>query len=238
MPEIVSLGPLNADGLLLTVLIAAVAGMGALSLWIRTQPLLKGVPWLDMFGTALFIWGICWKLGFLVWNPALLWERPLSLLVVRSGFWETLAGGAAACIYLLIAARRRQIKLNQLLGVLPYALVPALIVWCSLTSFPYYLPYALIAAGFYIYMIKDARGSASGGGPDLTTYLLGFGFGGLLASLFAASPPGAVLHLTAGLTGLQWLFIALIAAGIFVKPQRAIQTETGSRTVTRDSQTE
>ncbi|GGG24312.1 hypothetical protein [Paenibacillus abyssi] len=213
MPEMVTLGPLTLDGLLLSVLISAAAGLLALTAWMRTKHQLREGPWVDLLFNVIVITGVCWKLGFLIGDPSLLWERPLSLLMVRGSELDALIGLTLSVIYLAFALRKRKLPLQAFLGVLPFALLPSLFIWNLLSAFPYQVPYALLNAILYLYLVRSSN--EEGSAAVLRLYLLGMGFGGLVVSLFAVYPPGELIRTTLGLTGMQWIFIAHGIIGVF-----------------------
>ncbi|MFD0716579.1 hypothetical protein [Paenibacillus sp. GCM10027626] len=231
MPEIVSVGPLRLDGSLLAVLISIVAGLLALAIWIKMRPEKRTGPWVDVFMTAAVIALLGWKLGIVLSDPAIVWQRPAALLIMRGGMMELLIGLAAAAIYLMAGQLRGRIRLWELLAALPFALLPGLVVWSVLHDFPYYIVYAFVWAAVYIWLLWTSAADAVSGRELGRSGLLGLGIGGLAASLFAPITPGGWLQLTLGLTALQWGLIIISAAGALIRPEAdAAATSSGYKT--------
>jgi len=225
MPDIVSIGPLRVDGSLLAVMLSVAAGLLALSLWIRRSSEARNGPWVDVLLTMTLIAIIGWKLGFIVSDPAIVWERPSALLIMRGGTTELLIGLGAGLIYLLQLLLRKKLSLLRFMAVLPFALLPGMIVWSILSEFPYGWPYALVWILVYIWLWRWS----AGGDSDSSEYafslsLRGIGLGGLAASLFASYPPGYLPELTLGLTNGQWLWILIAVVGVLWPSRKSAES--------------
>jgi len=227
MPDIVSIGPLRVDGNLLAVMLAVAAGLLALSLWIRRSSEARKGPWVDVLLTMALIAIIGWKLGFVISDPSIVWERPSALLIMRGGKTELLIGLGAALIYLLQLLLRRKLVLLQFMAMLPFALLPGIIVWSILSQFPYGWPYALAWILVYTWLWRWSEGDesdeADSGEYAFSLFLQGIGFGGLAASLFASYPLGYLPELTLGLTNGQWLWILMAVVGVLWPSRKTVE---------------
>lgn len=225
LPEVIAFGPLRLDAGLLAALIAGAAGFLALKMRLRGHAAgsEQAELWGRLYVNAAIITLLCWKLLFLLREPSMLWERPSSIVIVRGSGFDAMIGLVAAAAYIAYVRSRMRIPGLVTLDVWPFAIIPACLVWTLLKSPLYGLGYAALYALLYVILLRvDAE---AGSGRFAYIALLGSGIGGLLVSLFAPYPPGAVPDLTFGLTSLQWLFVVvgLLAA---LLPLRDKETET------------
>ncbi|WP_116191107.1 hypothetical protein [Paenibacillus taihuensis] len=232
MPEVIALGPLRLDAVLLAALIAGAAGFLAFKIRLRrlagseqseqSKQSKQAELWERLYVNTAIITLLCWKLLFLLRAPSMLWERPSSLVIVRGSGFDALIGLAAAIIYVAYVRYRTRIAGLLMLDMWPFAILPACLVWTLLTNVPYGLGYTVLYAILYVVLLRvDAE---AGSGRFASIALLGSGIGGLLVSLFAPYPPGVVPSLTFGLTSLQWLFIGAGLVGSLL-PVKDKETE-------------
>ena len=105
MPDTIHIGKLVLSGPLLTALIAALAGYGALRLWAARDRGSRSGPWGDLTAGAALTAVVVWKFGVLFREPSLLWEEPrLLLVIVGSGLLAAVA--LTVCTTLLITSGR------------------------------------------------------------------------------------------------------------------------------------
>ncbi|MBW7455499.1 hypothetical protein ACFOLF_25815 [Paenibacillus sepulcri] len=220
MPELVSIGSARLDGLLLTFILSAAAGLGALWLWQRRSPDSPDRVLQDLLFNAVVIALLGWKLAFIIRDPESVWNSPQSLLLVRGSDTDALIGLFLALLYLLLAVRVRKLSWLRLLDTAAMAVLPGSAVWNGLTDFPYRIIYALLFLIVYIYLLRSVQASEPVSGEYGRAGLLGAGIGGLVVSLFAPYPPGDFPDLTAGLSALQWCFILLAAGGALLQVKR------------------
>ncbi|MBW7476836.1 hypothetical protein K0T92_19145 [Paenibacillus oenotherae] len=213
MPELISIGTFRLDGGLLAAFLSVIAGLTALGLWTKRSPDTRNGPWLDLLTNAAVITVIGWKIGFLLHDPALLWERPSSLIIVRGSLSDLLLGLLAAALYMTWTVKRKRISWLRLLDVIPYAALPGFIVWNAITAFPYRIVYMILVIFIYAALLRSQEAGTPGTGDAIRLVLLGAGFGGLVSSLFAAYPQGTWPQMTLGLTLLQWCLIGLAVIG-------------------------
>lgn len=213
MPELVSVGSLRLDGGLLAAFLSVIAGLTALGIWIKRSRETREGPWLDLLTNGSIIAIAGWKLGFLLHDPSMLWERPGSILIVRGSFSDLLVGIIAAALYLAWALRRKRLSLLKFFDALPYAILPGLIVWNAITAFPYRIVYMLLFTVLYIVLLRSQEAGSPGTGDAMRMFLTGIGFGGLTVSLFANYPQGTWPDMMLGLTLLQWCLIGLAVLG-------------------------
>ncbi|GGD47118.1 hypothetical protein [Paenibacillus nasutitermitis] len=228
MPELVSIGGARLDGVLLTYILSAAAGFGALWIWLKKRPDVQDRFSLDLLINAALIALLVWKLAFIVRDPQAVWHSPASLILVRGSSTDALFGLFAAIIYLLIALRLRKLPWRRLMDVAPFAVLPGCVLWNGLSDFPYRLIYAILLLVVYGYMLRVA--AVSGSGESARTAMLGAGIGGLAVSLFAPYPPGTFPELTGGLSALQWCFVLMGAAGALLRSHTGIGSLSGEHT--------
>ncbi|SEP11155.1 hypothetical protein [Paenibacillus sp. OV219] len=203
MPEVIAVGPLRLDSVLLAALIAGAAGFIAIKLKLTGTE--RSELWGQLYVNAAIITLLSWKLLFLLREPSMLWERPSSLVIVRGSGFDAMNGFAASIVYIAYVRYRRRIPSLVMLDTWPFALIPACLAWTLLTDLRYGIGYVVLYALVYAAMLRvDAE---AGSGRLASIALLGSGLGGLLVSLFAPYAPGVVPELTLGLTRLQWLFV-------------------------------
>ncbi|CAB3637251.1 redoxin family protein [Achromobacter sp. ACM03] len=119
MTPAIRIGPLVFPSDLLVLIVAAAIGLLAARLLTRGQesrPDTSTVLW-----RALIIGLVVARLGFVWQFQAHFIENPLRILDVRDGGWAGMAGLAAAWLYTLYAALRRQASRPALLGALALA---------------------------------------------------------------------------------------------------------------------
>lgn len=219
MPELISVGSLRLDGGLLAAFLSVIAGLTALGIWINRSKSTRGGPWLDLMINASVITVVGWKLAFLLHDPAMLWERPSSILIVRGSFSDLLIGIIAASLYLVWALRRKRLSWLKFFDVLPFAILPGFIAWNAITAFPYRMVYMVLFVVLYIVLLRSQEAGVPGTGDAMRMFLIGIGFGGLTVSLFAVYPQGTWPELILGLTMLQWCFIGLAVLGALWRKQ-------------------
>lgn len=223
LPDVIEIGGLALNGMLLTSLIAAFAGYGALWLWTARARESRSGPWGDLTAGAAMIAIVIWKFGVLFREPSLLWEQPRLLLVIVGSSAEAVAGLAAAGLYWIWRARRIGVGLLPALDALAVSAAGGLLVWNALSAFEYRWGYAAVCAVLLALLIgrrepEEAAseagkaagasvGSAGGDAAVLAGYVLGAGC--LAVSLFTVPPPWVRPFELAGLTGTQLLFIAV-----------------------------
>jgi len=220
MPELVAIGGARLDGVLLTYILSAAAGIAALWVWLKRKPDPADRVWLDLLINAALIALLVWKLAYILKDPQAVVHSPASIILVRGSSTDALLGLFAALIYLLLAVRLRKLPWLRLLDAAPLAVLPGCALWNGLTDFPYRLVYAILFLIVYGYLLRAP--AAPGSGESGRTAMLGAGIGGLTVSLFAPYPPGAFPELTGGLSALQWGFILLAAAGALLRSQKGI----------------
>lgn len=227
MPDVIALGPLRLDAILLAALIAGAAGFIAIKLKVAGTE--RADLWEKLYVNAAIIILLCWKLLFLLREPSMLWERPSSLVLVRGSGFDAIVGFAMAIFYIAYVRYRRQIPGLVMLDMWPFAVIPAGLVWTLLTNTLYGLPYTVLYVLVYAMMLRvDA---VPGSGRIASMAWLGSGIGGLLVSLFAPYAPGVVPELTFGLTRLQLLFVGCGLVGALLPlPAPAWDKEKESRT--------
>ncbi|RAP75223.1 hypothetical protein [Paenibacillus montanisoli] len=221
MTEPIAIGPLRLDAMMLAAIGSAAAGLAILKLWLARSPFKEERYWFELAVNAMIWILIGWKLAFLLREPEVLWERPSALIIVRGSGSDTAVGMLLAIVYLGYATRKRRIKALKLLDVLPFALLPACIVWTLITDRWYGIPYAILLAAVYGVLFRTGAAGRAGSGETASLALLGTGIGGLVVSLFAPYPPGELPMLTFGLTTLQWLFILMSLLGIGLPTRRS-----------------
>lgn len=153
MPEVIEIGGLALNGMLLTALIAAFAGYGSLWLWtVRARESRSG-PWGDLTAGAALLAVVIWKFGVLFREPSLLWEQPLLLLVIVGSGAEAFAGLAAAGLYWIWQARRRGVGLLRALDALAVSAAGGLLAWNLLSAIEYRWGYAAVCAALLALLI-------------------------------------------------------------------------------------
>jgi len=229
LPEVIEIGGLALNGMLLTALIAALAGYGALRLWTARARASRSGPWGDLTAGAAVIAIIIWKFGVLFREPSLLWEQPRLLLVIIGSGTEAAAGLAAAGVYWIWQARRKGVGFLPALDAMAVTAAGGLLVWNLLSAFEYRWGYAAVCAALLAILIgrpAPAAGQAAGETPGSAAVLAGYvlGAGCLTVSLFAVPPPWVRPPMLAGLTSTQLLFSA---AGLAAAVLDAYKDRTG-----------
>ena|GEM_PF-627161 len=146
MPEVIEIGGLALNGMLLTALIAALAGYGSLRLWTARERTSRSGPWGDLTAVAALIAIAIWKFGVLFREPSLLWEQPLLLLVIVGSGAEAFAGLAAAALFWIWQSRRKGIGLLLALDALTVSAAGGLLIWNLLSAIEYRWGYAVVCA--------------------------------------------------------------------------------------------
>ncbi|BBH21896.1 hypothetical protein Back11_32410 [Paenibacillus baekrokdamisoli] len=217
MPELLTLGTLRLDGILLTAILSAAVGFIALSIWLKHVGDERKAWWVSLWPNGCLLTLLCWKLAFLFNEPSMLWERPSSLILMRGSAEDAALGIMVALIYMIIAVRKRGITVLSLLDILPFAVLPCCIGFGLLWQNPYLLPYAGLFAALYVVLLRSPGTREAGSGRSAQITLLGAGLGGLLISLFAPYSPGMLPELTVGLTTGQWSFVGLSVLGTLLQ---------------------
>ena len=225
MPDTIHIGKLVLSGPLLTALIAALAGYGALRLWAARDRGSRSGPWGDLTAGAALTAVVVWKFGVLFREPSLLWEEPRLLLVIVGSGAEAAAGLAAAGLYWIWQARRKGVGLLQALDALAVAAAGGLLVWNALSAFEYRWGYAAVCAALLAALIgkrapeaaQPARGAAGeAGGADEREAAGGGGAAGTAAAGMAAlkrgNDAGCAAVLAGYVLGAGCLAVSLFAA--------------------------
>ena len=106
MPESISIGPLLMNG---SVLARIAAGLGAW-LIVRRWATKHGYGAMsEILGNLFLIVVIFWRFGWIIFDPAVIWEAPRTLLVMSGSTREVWTGLLVGLVYAAYASRRRGI---------------------------------------------------------------------------------------------------------------------------------
>ncbi|MEF3306698.1 hypothetical protein [Paenibacillus sp. GYB003] len=227
MPAQLSWGPFTIQTGLLAVIAAAVAAIFAVRLLSRLYGAAAKEA-ADYWQNAAFIVMLVWKFGHVLFAPAVVWQRPLALIVMNGGTRELLLAVAAAAVYVLAKIRRGRLPLPLFLDLSAFGAVAAVFVYACIdretgaaTSLPWgltvsdpeyrYHPvsaYSMIVAAVVAALLWMRRGAA-GSGELARIASLYMGAGMLLVSFWDVPAPTYWL-----LSAFQWRALALAAVGI------------------------
>lgn len=153
LPEVIEIGGLALNGMMLTALISAFAGYGALWLWkVRARGSRSG-PWGDLAVGAAAIAIFVWKFGVLFRDPSILLEQPRLLFVVIGSGAEAYAGVTAAGLFWIWQARRMGVGMLRALDALAVSAAGGLLAWNLLSAPEYRWGYALVCAALLALLI-------------------------------------------------------------------------------------
>lgn len=114
MPTAFQLGPLYLNGAVLAHIIAGVAALFMVRLWLRKQE--TGHAF-DVLSNSLILIVLCWKFGWAIFKPSLLWEEPRNLLLLSGSAREVWLGVAVALLYCGWTVMKRRVSWRVLLDV-------------------------------------------------------------------------------------------------------------------------
>ncbi|CAH0118881.1 MULTISPECIES: hypothetical protein [unclassified Paenibacillus] len=207
MNEVVQLGPFILKGSLLTAVVSFAAALAMIGIRLHfSEEHKKG--WLDLFVTNAVVIAICYKFGFLLEDPRILWQNPQALLLTSGGStagWLLCAVLAAS--YTSYCMRKRALRFTVLLDLLPYGLSAGSAAFFALSgawSFWYAGAAACVAAVLWIWRSPPGEGKA------LLLFLVWGGIGGMACTLLVPQPGASIRF---GLSPLQWLFVGMALAG-------------------------
>jgi hypothetical protein len=166
LPDVIEIGGLALNGMVLTALISALAGYGALWLWTKRARGGRSGPWGDLAAGAAVIAIAIWKFGVLFRDPAILSEQPLLLLLIVGSGAEAHAGLAAAGLYWIWQARRKGIGLFRTLDALAVSAAGGLLAWNLLSAFEYRWGYAAVCAALLALLIGRRAPAADRDGDE------------------------------------------------------------------------
>ncbi|WP_127588173.1 hypothetical protein [Paenibacillus koleovorans] len=244
MTDIVEIGPLVVKKELLLLLASLALAWAAIRIKLRSfdasggegeaRPGVgPGTAILDMLGSASFIVLIVWKFGHLLFQPSLLWERPLAILLMNGAEREVWLGLLAAAAYIAYRVHKSNLPYQLLLDMAAFGAVAgialhALLQWRygAVTPLPWGIPdpfgggsklyhplnvYMLIvalAAGVRLWRLLGTEEAGTGKLGQEAALVIGIG--GMLVTF--ADKPGDPLLLF--LTGEQWVYLGLAAIGV------------------------
>ncbi|GFZ96059.1 hypothetical protein GCM10008018_48110 [Paenibacillus marchantiophytorum] len=213
MPDVLQIGPLQLQGKLVAVLLAAILGLWMIGIFgrrsVRRTQDMQAKPISDIAFNAAVIMLLTWKLGILLTQPSMLWKSPLKILMVSGSSMEILLGLLFACVYTYIQLRKHAIRLYVFLDIFTLGLTASLFLVCTLLPVyglptdlpwgigpegtisrfhPYHAYTALLLVPLLIWQhAREWRKHSIGQGNLLKYSLLYGGVAGMLASLFAAA---------------------------------------------------
>lgn len=228
MNDLIELGPLVVKRGLLTLLAAIACGLLAIRIS-RRRLGPESIAALDVLLQAGLIVLLFWKFGHVLSAPAMLWERPQSLLLMSGAAREAVLGLVVAVAVTSYRARKQGMPLALILDAAAYGAIAAVAVY-SLLQWRYGLPtsvpwgigngigeeryhpvnvYMLLLTSF-VAVRTWKLAAETGSGRLFRETAIVFGIGGLLISLFAARGETFLLYLSRS----QLLYIALTLAGV------------------------
>jgi hypothetical protein len=228
--DIVQLGPLVLNRKLLILIVALICGWGAIRLRRRAFGEAAASA-LELVLNAGLIVLLFWKFGHALFAPALLWQRPQSLLLMSGAAREVGLGLLAAAAFAAYRARRQGLPLRLLLDLLAFGATAALAAhsllqwrYGSLTEWPWgirdgygyehfhplngYMFLVSLLAGIRLWR-KAGEGEA-GTGRMFQEAALVIGVGGMLVS-FADAPGHPFLFY---LSAPQLMYLGLAVVGV------------------------
>lgn len=116
MPSAFQLGPMYVNGAVLAHIIAGVAALLVLRLWMRKRKEETGHA-IDILSNALIGIVVCWKFGWALFKPSLLWEEPSNILLLSGSAREVWLGIAVALLYGIWTVMKRWVSWRVLLDV-------------------------------------------------------------------------------------------------------------------------
>ena len=219
MPDVIEIGGLALNGMLLTALIAAFAGYGGLRLWTARARSGRSGPWGDMMVGTAAVAIVIWKFGVLFREPSILWEEPRLLLVIRGSGGEAAAGLAAAGLIWFWLARRNGIGFLPALDALAVAASGGLFAWNLLSAFEYRWGYAAVCAALLALLIgrrapepARAEETEAGGGTRTAGDMAGEAAEAMRNSDGRESRSGGAAVLAGYVLGAGCLAVSLFAA--------------------------
>ncbi|MDF2671453.1 MAG: hypothetical protein K0R67_3759 [Paenibacillus sp.] len=228
MNEIVQIGPLVLNKGLLVIIISVVCGWGAIR-WSLRYFGEQAASLLELWMNAALIVLLFYKLGYLLTTPSLLWERPMTLLLMNGASREVGMGIVAAAIYLTYRLKRGGYDVRLLLDMFAWGGTASLaaysamlwrygrpteLVWgiqdgFALTSYhPLNAYMLLLMFGIGYRLWRKVRAGEAGHGTVFQVAAVGAGIGGLVFSLL--DEPGDSLFLFLSMQQLLFLGLALV----------------------------
>jgi len=229
LPDVIEIGGLALNGMLLTALIAALAGYGALRLWSARASGGRSGPWGDLTTGAAAIAIAIWKFGVLLREPSLLWEQPGLLLVLVGSGLEAALGLAAAAIFWIWLAHRNGVAFLLALDALAVSAAGGLLAWNLLSAVEYRWGYAAVCAALLALLIGRQAPDAARAAKEPTGEKTA-GAGGTMTVLAGRTANGDTTEL-AGQTANGDIPMLAGRTANGDTPIHAVQTVNGDRTV-------
>lgn len=230
MNDILQLGPFVLNKSLLVLIASLVCGWGAIRLRLRVFGE-AAAPALELMLNAALIVLLFWKFGHALFAPSLIWQRPMSLLLMSGAAREVGIGLLAATAFIMYRTRKMRLPIRLLLDLLAYGATAALAAYSllrwrygSITDLPWGISdgygyeqfhplniYMFIVSGlvgFRLWRKAEVGEAASGRIFQEAAILLGIG--GMLVSFCDNPGEPVLLYLTAQ----QLLWLGLAAIGV------------------------
>lgn len=225
---LISWGPFAIQIGLLAVVAAVLTAIIAVRLLSRAYgPAAKEAA--ELTQNAAFLAFFVWKFGHVLFAPAVVWDRPLALLMMNGGTREAAVAVTAATVYLAVKLRRNVSPL-LFLDLVSFGAVAAMSVYAAIdwkyggaTTLPWgivlndpeyrYHPvsaYTVIVA-VVVALLLWARRRSTGTGELFRIATMYTGLGLLVVS-FGHEPQPSFLWLSF----FQWLALLLTASGIIL----------------------
>ncbi len=204
-------GPLAVKEDLFYILIGGLAAFAWMAV-LHRRTAYRSAPIVDIFGTAALIVLVAWKLTPVLFEPSILWERPMLLLVGTGSVYGLLIGLAAAVVYAIVRIHKGLKLPLRYAGDL--AVLGVAVWWgCVLLlakPVPFKLLYAVILLGIAAYL-SSSFSKKAGTGYAMRRVLAGGGALVLVVSIFDEKGP-----LLWGLAQHQWIYGLLMFAGLLL----------------------
>ncbi len=230
MNEIVEIGPFVLNKGLLVIIISLVCGWGVIRLCWRYFGD-QAAPLLELLMNAALLVLVFWKLGHLLTTPSLLWERPMTLLLMSGSSREIGIGLIAAAGFITYRLKKGRLEYRLFLDMLAFGSTIALLVSSMLLwryGRPTDLPWGIqdgFGESFYhplnVYMLvltlglgyrlwKKVSADEAGRGIIFRETAITVGAGGLVISLVDRTSDSLIFLLSST----QLLFLGLAIIGI------------------------
>lgn len=205
LPDVFVLGPMMMDATVITYLLSFLVGFFIMKLRLnRTQ--YASPAFVDLLMNNLLILALFWKFGTLLFEPSIVWRKPLHILAMRGDWKELLLGVVVAFIYSRYKLRKLNIPMAALFELIPFGILSAsmlqsILIWNygkptsmfwgislnapELNYHPIHGYVFLLSAVMFIWLWhKAARG-----GKVLQDFLIYYGIGMWIITYFKLSQP-------------------------------------------------
>jgi peroxiredoxin len=105
--ETITIGPFNLTISLLVWVMSALAGIGVHRLRVRGREDARILG--ALLTNSLIIWVLCWKLSQLIFDPSILWHKPIALFYFHGGVRGAWLAGALTVAYLYYEGSKNSI---------------------------------------------------------------------------------------------------------------------------------